>query len=388
MAETILSLDKILKQIPVIKTTTNYWMLRADGGKFFTDFFINSYIGIGWNEISVADIKEIDDEEELKERLKQSNTEIETVIVTNENGGVSEEEVSTSPSQRSVASWASQLLRFVNSVKVGDIVIVPNEGSSLFNAFIVTKSAYDESQSTINEQNQNRDYKHSEFKKRIGVSFIKNFSRRESDSAIYPLIYSHHTLTDANEYKTFLNRAIFDVYIENELLHATFQVTETNTIGARSINQFLSGIIATTDELFEDEDVDLKINVQSPGPAEIAMYTSVGIVVITVIVVGIHSIFGGKLSIGKGDNIKVDIDSKGILESLDQHKARKLDNEKKQLQNIAEGIEKAKSLNVPFSALGIEVPEGITKVIDNAIITDKAQKNAIVDNNDVDTDND
>jgi len=42
MENTIINVNTALQNIYEVRETTNYWMLRADGGKYFTDFFINS----------------------------------------------------------------------------------------------------------------------------------------------------------------------------------------------------------------------------------------------------------------------------------------------------------------------------------------------------------
>ncbi|HFZ9755746.1 TPA: hypothetical protein ACGL4Y_001856, partial [Streptococcus agalactiae] len=50
-------LEEVIEKIPKINSSSDYWLVRSNSGEFYTDFNINSYIGIGWNEISLENIK-------------------------------------------------------------------------------------------------------------------------------------------------------------------------------------------------------------------------------------------------------------------------------------------------------------------------------------------
>lgn len=64
--------DEVIKTIPTINSSSDYWLVRSNSGEFFTDFNINSYIGIAWNEISLDDIKSANNNSEiLKNTLRK-----------------------------------------------------------------------------------------------------------------------------------------------------------------------------------------------------------------------------------------------------------------------------------------------------------------------------
>lgn len=380
-----INLNEVAQSLPYILSSTNFWMLRAEKGAYYTDFFINQYIGIGYNEISVEYIKQ-HTEEDIKNRLiqlftttsRESEETKENSAETVENADNITLEDDQIPS-RKAASWASQLSKFVHNIKKNDVVLVPNENSESFAAYRVTSDAYDEDQEKVNDTSD--DYKHSGFSKRIKVSLIKTFSRKSADSAIFPLIYSHHTLTDANNYREYIKRAIFDTYIENDKMHLTFQITDDNNISARNINQFISSIIQVVDVAENDlpstefsnnqtDDVDLKINVQSPGPAELIMHAQVGLTVISILIIGFQAMFGGNLNIGKG-KYSLTWKTKGLLKSLDEHHNTKVINKEKEYQEHIKTIDSAfelyKKTAIPMSKLGIDFPEEATKAVNDNI---------------------
>lgn len=195
-------IDNIKKEIPVLDSSIDYWLVRANSGEFYTDFNLNGYIGIGWNEITLEDIESADnDSNKLKNILKDKLTFPED----------------SDPSENKYGITAGQLLRFVNNIKKNDIVVVPSEGSERFLVGKVVGPLYELSPSQI-EQYKNEEITHprSDFAKRWKVSWLGWFNRSDADSALYKMIYSHATLSNINDYKPFINRALFPCYIEDE----------------------------------------------------------------------------------------------------------------------------------------------------------------------------
>jgi len=65
-------IENIKKEIPVLDSSSDYWLVRANSGEYYTDFNLNGYIGIGWNEITLEDIRRADNNSNvLKEILKE-----------------------------------------------------------------------------------------------------------------------------------------------------------------------------------------------------------------------------------------------------------------------------------------------------------------------------
>lgn len=125
-----------LSEIPRLYSETNYWLVRADAGEYYTDFNINRYVGIGWNEISLDMIAECQGNQELmKNKLKE-----------NLNKSKYKDEEFT---ERKLGTLAAQLLRFYNNIQINDFVLVPSEGSKTFLVGRVTDDAYEVNQRYI-----------------------------------------------------------------------------------------------------------------------------------------------------------------------------------------------------------------------------------------------
>ena len=209
-------IENIKKEIPVLDSSSDYWLVRANSGEYYTDFNLNGYIGIGWNEITLEDIRRADNNSNvLKEILKEKLTFQDDL----------------EPSENKYGITAGQLLRFVNNIKKNDIVVVPSEGSERFLVGKVIGPLYELDQYEL-EQYKSEELTHSrsDFAKRWKVHWLGWFNRSDADSALYKMIYSHATLSNINDYKPFINRALFPCYIEDEKLYISYHVTEEKDI--------------------------------------------------------------------------------------------------------------------------------------------------------------
>ncbi|HEL0808203.1 TPA: hypothetical protein ACGPW1_002012 [Streptococcus agalactiae] len=349
-------LEEVIEKIPKINSSSDYWLVRSNSGEFYTDFNINSYIGIGWNEISLENIKSANnDADSLKNILRAQLT-------------IDEEK---ELSEQSYGSIAGQLLRFVNKIKINDIIVVPSEHSERFIVGKVISLPYEESSAAdqITENNPG-DYHKSNYVKRIKIKWINHFKRSDADSALYKMIYTHNTLSDINDYKTYINRALYRYYIEDEKLFISYKVTETDDISSESLGQFiyqyslLNRLISPTNKL------DVKSNVQSPGDVEfISHVVKDGLLIFALIAGGGATFFGGKISI-----FGIEFEYPGILKNYHKYKNEKrseqIDNDSKQLELIREAVKLSSELQVPISALGIEVPDKLEDAL-NSVIEDE-----------------
>jgi predicted Mrr-cat superfamily restriction endonuclease len=103
-------LKDLESHIVTINDDCNYWFIRTIGGAYFNEFVENNFIAIGYNDVSLEDVREALKNGDkansvLKERIKRIYKEKE---------------------KRSRFA-ASQLLKFVAEIKPGDIIIIPSE---------------------------------------------------------------------------------------------------------------------------------------------------------------------------------------------------------------------------------------------------------------------
>ncbi len=333
-------IENIRKEIPVLDSTIDYWLVRANSGEYYTDFNLNGYIGIGWNEITLEDIKGADnDSNKLKNILKDKLTFPED----------------SDPSENKYGITAGQLLRFVNNIKKNDIVVVPSEGSERFLVGKVVGPLYELSLSQI-EQYKNEEITHprSDFAKRWKVSWLGWFNRSDADSALYKMIYSHATLSNINDYKPFINRALFPCYIEDEKLYISYHVTEEKDIQGVYLGQFVYQYSLLTRLLFPKTRVDSKINVQSEGIIELITHTvDYGLIISAILSGAIVLTSGGKFKF-----MGLELEVPGLIKTYQEYQKNKLD-------QIKQAKELADELGVPISELGIRIPRKLTTAIES-----------------------
>lgn len=232
------------EQLPKIDSAKDYWFVRAQKGLFYKSFLSGGYIAIGWNYITLDDLENLD-EDSIKRRIKEFDNSIEKP-----------------------GSAYSQMMKFAYSLNIGDIVVVPSESPNNFLIGEITSRPYTETEDNIESASNVCPYN-----KRIRVHWLGIIPNKDIDPQLYKLVYSGHTITDANAYKKFINRGLYDAYIDHDCMSVTFRVLEENNIDAFDYSTFLHTVLQMINDIkstgnYEDEKVILRTNVQSPGPLE------------------------------------------------------------------------------------------------------------------------
>lgn len=350
-------LERIIDEIPKLDSSSDYWLIRSNSGEYYTDFNINSYIGIGWNEITLQDIIDANNStDQLKPVLKQK------MKIDSEK----------EPTENVYGSAAGQMLRFVNNIKINDIVVVPSEKSERFLVGKVTGKPFEISDKELTESiDEELHYTKSDFKKRIKVQWLGWFRREDADSALYKMIYTHNTLSTVNDYRSFINRALLPYYIQDDKLYLTYKVTETSDIQGMYLGQFVYQYSKINFLLSPENRLDSKVNVQSNGVVEfISESVKAGLLIFFLVSSGGITLLGGKVTLfGK------EFEATGLLRSIKSYiqnnKEKQIDLDTKQLEYLEKAAETAKKLNVPISALGIKTPEGFTEKIQEQLDSKK-----------------
>src|SRR5690606_34184335 len=105
---------EVIERIEVLEIPdeTGYWLLRADGGKYYEDFFLNNFIAISDNEITL-------------EKINESHDNSIAGITLDHYKNIYKEEYPEWTNQQ-IAHAASRTEKFVNQMKIGDLVLVPS----------------------------------------------------------------------------------------------------------------------------------------------------------------------------------------------------------------------------------------------------------------------
>lgn len=378
--------ESIITNLPQVDPKTKYWLVRGEGGAFYDDFVINNYIAIGWNEISV---KEVD------QNIGSSDT-IRAKLISSKGLPFN------TPNKRTMGSAAKQMIRFQSDIRPGHIVLVPSYNSDMFSVGEVIGEAYTEG----NEENLLT----CPYKKRRKIQWIGKFNRYRADPILQKVVYAAHTVSEITQYKSFINRATFDTYVEGEDMHMTFHVRHEDGIDLDTLSTLLTSYNDLNKILYPSEKVKVRLNVQSPGPIEIigaAMIVGsiAGLIwnnmpISSKIVTGFGQTlkYGGKFSVNK-DGMSLEIPNRQETENNQKNEERKLKMEEethelnkkmfeedlkaKQLENLKTSLEIIESANnkLPekadrllndfvdsFSKLGGEYPKEFTKALEKNLL--------------------
>lgn len=222
-----MKLDNETGYILKIPNNTNYWLLRADGGKYLTDFEQNSFVSIGHNEITMKNINASD-----APRDNLGRTDIKELF----------SELNPNDSKQAITLRSNQLIEFIYNFKIGDIVIVPGKHSINYSIGIITSLPYDYSEEKIGF---NKKYKISNginytvcpHIKRRDVCWIKSIKRSHLPKELSFALTAQQTIFNIKEAKHGINKLISPVFIDKNGINL---VIATDVQNGLTIEQYIS----------------------------------------------------------------------------------------------------------------------------------------------------
>lgn len=240
--------------IPEINSDRNYWLVRTQGGEFYGEFLAGNFIAIDWNKINNLNlINKIEDND------SEEHNDCRDKLVDLVRKDYKDE-------KRPIHA-VRQITQFVNEIHKGDIVIIPGINSKYISYGRVISDIFIEkiSDDDIEEGA-------CPFQKRRKVLWLKTQDREFLDPYLYRLLYSQHTITNANDYSDIIDRTLNQFYIKDGKAYFTLKVQQADNISAVDIGNVINNGISIIDEFnkfssmdLDKNDIDLKINVQSPG---------------------------------------------------------------------------------------------------------------------------
>lgn len=347
----LLSLN-IEKFLPRLKTSSDYWLVRAESGEYYEDFNRGGFIAVGWNSINEQVL------EEVGENVNELKSRVENLYKNDKLPG----------------RTANQIKSFIDELRIGDLVLVPSEGSEYYMLGEITSDLYHEKSLDLLDG-----LGRCPFVKRKKVRWIKSFNKKDADSKILKLSYRQQTVNEINEYKTIINRALYDAYIDDdELLHLTYGINIEENINMVMLSQFLFQYTQIYEIIANNHNIDIKINAQSKGKTEIITKTVKGIVIAGMLCSAASLPYGGKITFGGGVLPEFSFETPGIIN--EKHRIEKEKNEmeinqkkaeseqtKNDLENLEKAYELSKEMQIPIEELNIEIPDEFKKALDKAI---------------------
>ncbi|OMF17265.1 hypothetical protein BK131_04690 [Paenibacillus amylolyticus] len=305
--------------IVIIPEDRKYWLVRTQSGEFYDEFFHDGFIGIGWNEFS--------DIERLRTSEKEEITDLISITYKPEEG--------QKPPQP--GRIYGQIYRFLFELKVNDIVMIPSNNSSHISFGIIQSEPYIEEVSETS-----MDMGLCPFTKRRKVKWIKTVQRDRLDPYLYRMMQAHQAISNANDYANYIDRTLHSYYLKGNKSHLVVDVKQENQIPAVDMISYVSTLLdivplienpENPEETFSKEDVDLKLNVQSPGIMEFISDSPYVVTVLGIVIVGL---VGGSFKIKrtngqKDSSSEVELQSEGLFEKVfkfikhkDEHKLKEI----------------------------------------------------------------
>lgn len=247
-------------------SNTNFWVVRAEGGKFYDDFIDNNYIGIRYNKVTIADLNKLKtsskiiSEDTVKELYKQ------------EYDPKGEKKMDRSSKQR-LTQHAKQTYLFTFGMKSGDVVFVPSKHSNYFAIGFIDGDPYDESTKKINERKEHAPenglhFAISDYVKRRKVYWISTIARNKLPSFLSWTVNAHQAIMNIkfeNEgEKTRLMGMIFPLFEYSNHIYLRIHTGKGNNLNLSDWNTI-------TTSSHSPEKIDMKANVNSPGDITFAV---------------------------------------------------------------------------------------------------------------------
>lgn len=121
----------------------NFWILRAEGGKYYDDFIDDNYIGIRYNKVMISDLVTLQNKSDIviSENVVRD-------LYREKYDPLGEKEMDRSTKQR-LTQHAKQTYMFMFGMKDGDVVFVPSKRSEYFAVGFINGNPYDENPKRI-----------------------------------------------------------------------------------------------------------------------------------------------------------------------------------------------------------------------------------------------
>lgn len=316
--------ELIILEIP---DDISYWLVRANGGTYYEDFFLNNFISIGDNDITIEDLKNVTDKEFDSSEILQAYKDLYQLKRTEWKWN-----------SQQISHAASRTFKFMHSINIGDIVMVPSKRSEMFAIGIVESDVFEITDNDISEE-KSKFAIDKNFKRRK-VSWVKEVNRKDVSENLYWILSAHQSIFCLNDSSDYINRLLSPLYTKGNQFHGIIKINTTKKITSTDWYTFYS-VTKTVDSITKS-DTAVKTNVQSPGIIEFISenWIAVGAVI-------------GGLVFGEIDFMGIKL--RGIVpyffnEGELERKKKRLENEKLSIEIEKEKIE-AKKMALELEAL-------------------------------------
>jgi restriction system protein len=186
------------------------------------------------------------------------------------------------------------------------------------------------------------------------------YRRDEFNAKVWRILITHQTIVDATAYAQWIDQLLFDFFKKGDQFHYVVRIKEEESISARLLFKACLELLELGDEYAAARDidangdqVDVRINLESPGTVELIAHTAQTAQILGIIALAIICLNGGglKLNIAKL-GINLDIHTDGLIKKIND------------FLNSSKNRAVRDSLRSKIDRLKVEDSEQITKLLD------------------------
>lgn len=322
-------IDQFYKQVPSISNHKNYWLIRTLGGSLHDTFVANSFVAIGYNEISLEAINTITRAQiDVSDKLRN----IKNLVIDT----YGEEE-------KKPGLIANQLYKFTYEVKKGDIVVIPSDSSHFVSFGIVDETPL----MNVNLEKDDG----CNFYRRKSITWLKTIRRDSLEPLLFKMFFSHNTVNDVSKYGSLIESTLSNYFIKDEEEHIIFNIERNEDIGAVDLFQLGFYMLKLTEQFYKENglefdinEFDVKVNLNSKGKLKFIKKVGTGAFILALIAVAVNG-GGGRVSY-KG--FEMDISTDGLIQKVIDYQNNKFDRE--MVREIKESMDSLQVTN-PSDAL-------------------------------------
>lgn len=297
----------------------NFWIVRAEGGKYFNDFIDDHYIGIKYNSVTINDINSISKDknlvsiEDIKEIYKHA---------------YGDDDILDKSQKQKLTVHSTQTFLFAFEMKIGDVVLVPSKDSKEFALGIIYSTPYDEKVDYIKERIENADsnglnFKPSNYVKRRRVQWISKLKKHDLPSGISWVLSTHYAIINATSHKKQLMPLVYPIFkYDNEYYCRVF----SEKGGELTLNDW-SKITSELNESIKNN-ITMDAEIHSPGFLNF-ISSNWNYISDLLYMLGIFTTFS---PIAKGLIGKKNLKEKGIIEWAQDRYRQHLENKQKKFE--------------------------------------------------------
>lgn len=262
-----------------ISPDKRYWFFRTMGGTYYDEFVSRGYIAYGYDGITMKDLKNIPERDDMARTYLKIRL----------------HELDKNMTDSLMAKAAGQIAKFYRGLSVGDVVVIPNYQSKKYAIGIIESEMYEDSGKHAEGECQ--------FVKRRKVRWEKEVWRSELDPKAILAFGNQQTMSSIDEYAEYIDRKINNLYNKGD---KTYLVLRVNQNKGLTWDDFC--FISDLGELFESvskesglgidlTEIQMTVNVQSPGDIMLICNASVGFNLILVLLALGVLLPGGEFSL-------------------------------------------------------------------------------------------